>query len=155
MFHKLDTDNSGTLDREEFVTVMTILYSQVFTRIVIQWTLTLMIVPVTTKYILNYATLFLFAVHNFWKDIDDDLDPLQRLLWKVWDIFLYYSPEKLDQVGLIAWMIISKIPWKSMPPIILTVGQVSVALPYVLNHVEDFFRRAAHSIVSGDDDKKD
>lgn len=150
MFHKLDTDNSGTLDREEFATVMTILYSQVFTRIVIQWTLTLMIVPVTTKYILNYATLFLFAVHNFWKDIDDDLDPLQRLLWKVWEIFLFYTPEKLDQAGLIAWMIISKIPWKSMPPIILTVGQVSVALPYVLNHVEDFFRRAAHSLVSED-----
>ena len=131
---------------------MKILYSQVFTRIVIQWTLTLMIVPVTTKHIINYTTLFLYAVHEFWKDIDDDLDPLQRLLWKLWELVLYYSPEQLDQLGAIVWLIISKIPWKSMPPIMLTVAQVSVALPYVLNHVEDFFRRAAHILVSEEDE---
>jgi len=32
--------------------------------------------------------------------------------------------------------------------VMLTVAQTSVALPWVLNHVEDFFRRAAHSLVS-------
>ena len=42
IFMLLDADRSGTLTREEFGTVMRILYSQVFTRIVIQWTLTLM-----------------------------------------------------------------------------------------------------------------
>lgn len=42
IFHLLDTDDSGTLTKEEFTIVMKILYSQVFTRIVIQWTLTLM-----------------------------------------------------------------------------------------------------------------
>ena len=42
IFNLLDSDDSGTLDKGEFATVMKILYSQVFTRIVIQWTLTLM-----------------------------------------------------------------------------------------------------------------
>ena len=42
IFQLLDKDDSGTLTKEEFATVMKILYSQVFTRIVIQWTLTLM-----------------------------------------------------------------------------------------------------------------
>ncbi len=42
IFHLLDKDDSGVLTREEFSTVMKILYSQVFTRIVIQWSLTLM-----------------------------------------------------------------------------------------------------------------
>ncbi len=42
IFHLLDTDDSGTLTKEEFTIVMKILYSQVLTRIVIQWTLTLM-----------------------------------------------------------------------------------------------------------------
>jgi hypothetical protein len=135
IFHIVDTDNSGTLDRQEFATVMQILYSQVFTRIVIQWTLTLILVPVTTKHIIKYTTLFLFALREFWKDIDDDLDPLQRLLWKLWESWLYYSPEALDQ---------------SMPPVMLTVAQTSVALPWALNHVEDFFRRAAHGLVSGE-----
>mmetsp|Transcript_21536 Transcript_21536/g.36744 ORF Transcript_21536/g.36744 Transcript_21536/m.36744 type:complete len:306 (-) Transcript_21536:1643-2560(-) len=148
VFHIVDTDNSGTLDRNEFKIVMQILYSQVFTRIVIQWTLTLMLVPVTTKYILQYTTLFLLAMHEFWKDVDDDLDPVQRLLWKLWESWLYYSPEALDQVGALCWLILCKIPFKSMPPVMLTVAQTSVALPWVLNHVEDFFRRAAHSLVS-------
>jgi hypothetical protein len=150
IFHIVDTDNSGTLDRQEFATVMQILYSQVFTRIVIQWTLTLILVPVTTKHIIKYTTLFLFALREFWKDIDDDLDPLQRLLWKLWESWLYYSPEALDQVGAICWLIFCKIPWKSMPPVMLTVAQTSVALPWALNHVEDFFRRAAHGLVSGE-----
>jgi len=148
VFHIVDTDGSGTLDREEFALVMQILYSQVFTRIVIQWTLTLMLVPLTTKYILQYTTLFLLAVHEIWKDIDDDLDPLQRLLWNLWESWLYYSPVALDEVGAVCWLVFCKIPWKSMPPIMLTVAQTSVALPWALNHVEDFFRRAAHSLVS-------
>ena len=148
VFHIVDTDNSGTLDRKEFAIVMQILYSQVFTRIIIQWTLTLILVPITTKYILQFTTLFLVVVHEFWKDIDDDLDPLQRLLWKLWAIWLHYSPEALDQVGAICWLVFCKIPWKSMPPVLLTLAQTSVALPWALNHVEDFFRRAAYSLVS-------
>jgi hypothetical protein len=130
---------------------MQILYSQVFTRIVIQWTLTLILVPMTTKHIIRYTTLFLYALHEFWKDIDDELDPLQRLLWKLWESWLVYSPEALDQVGAIGWWVVCKIPWKSMPPVMLTVAQTSVALPWALNHVEDFFRRAAHVLVGRDD----
>lgn len=42
IFHLLKSDDDDTLNREEFAVVMKILYSQVFTRIVIQWTLTLM-----------------------------------------------------------------------------------------------------------------
>ena len=42
IFHLLDTDNSGTLSKDEYATVVKILYSQVFTRIVMQWSLTLM-----------------------------------------------------------------------------------------------------------------
>ena len=151
VFHIVDADNSGHLDRKEFGTAMQILYGQVFTRIVIQWTLTLILVPITTKHVIKYTTLFFHAMHEFWKDIDDDLDPVQRLLWKLWESWLYYSPEALDQVGAICWLVFNKIPWMSMPPIMLTVAQTSVALPWVLTHVEDFFRRAAHSLVSGED----
>ena len=41
IFHLLKSNDNDTLSREEFAVVMKILYSQVFTRIVIQWTLTL------------------------------------------------------------------------------------------------------------------
>lgn len=42
IFHLLDTDDSGTLDKAEFAAVMRVLYSQVLTRIVLHWLLTLM-----------------------------------------------------------------------------------------------------------------
>jgi hypothetical protein len=49
IFHLLKSDDDDTLNKEEFAVVMKILYSQVFTRIVIQWTLTLM-----SEYLISY-----------------------------------------------------------------------------------------------------
>ena len=45
---------------------------------------------------------------------------------------------------LFAYSNIPKGVFKRMPYIVLTIAQTSIALPYALNHVEDFFRRAAH-----------
>lgn len=42
IFELLDTDNSGTLSKDEFRTVMKILYSQVLSRILIHWTIVLL-----------------------------------------------------------------------------------------------------------------
>jgi len=117
-----------------------------------------MIVPVITQYIIKYTSLLLWIVHEFWKDIDDDLDPLQRLLWKLWDIFLYFTPQFLDSTGAFICMAFSKIPkgvWRSMPYTILTIGQVSVVLPWALGHVENFFWWAAHSDVKKKSDNTD
>lgn len=150
IFHLLDKDDSGTLTKEEFATVMKILYSQVFTRIIIHWSLTLMIVPAITQYIINYTNTFYWISHEFWKDVDDDLDPLQRLLWKLWALFLYLTPQALDNVGALVLVAFSKVPkgvLKSMPFTILTLAQTSIALPYALNRVEGFFRRVAQSDV--------
>ena len=104
--------------------------------------------PVISQYIIKYTTLFLWIAHEFWKDIDDDLDPLQRLLWKLWDLFLFFTPHFLDSTGEIIYVTLSKVPWKSMPLTLLTVAQTSIALPYALNRVEDFFRWAAQSDVN-------
>jgi len=148
MFKVIDIDGDGTLNKEEFTTVMKILYSQVFTRIVIHWLLTLMIVPVISQYIIRYSILFYTIAHEFWKDIDDELDPIQRLLWKLWALFLRITPTQLDRIVAFAWHALCKVPnsiWKSMPFTMLTVAQTSIALPYALTHVEGFFRRAAHS----------
>ena len=114
------------------------------------------VVPVISQYIIKYTTLFFWIAHEFWKDIDDDLDPLQRLLWKSWDLFLYFTPQFLDSTGEFICVTFSKVPkgvWKSMPFTMLTVAQTSIALPYALNRVEDFFRWAAHSDVSTNNDE--
>jgi len=60
IFDQMDVDKSGELDREEFTEVMQIVCAQVFTRVAIQWTMTLMIVPMS-KFISR--CLFLFCFH--------------------------------------------------------------------------------------------
>ena len=53
----------------------------------------------------------------------------------------------MDRVGGAIWAAFGKVPkgvCKSMPFTMLTLAQTSIALPYALNRVEDFFRRAAH-----------
>jgi len=47
IFDEMDVDKSGELDRSEFEEVMQIVCAQVFTRVSIQWTMTLMIVPMS------------------------------------------------------------------------------------------------------------
>lgn len=147
IFHLLDVDNSGTLTREEFETVMKILYSQVFTRIVIQWSLALMILPIISKYITKYAVILPRVAHELWEDIDYYLDPLQRLLWKLRAKFLHLIPRWVDgRMGGLAQMALGRIPdgvWDNLPQMLLTLVQTYIALPYVLNRVEDFFRRLA------------
>ena len=102
--------------------------------------------PVISQYIIK----FYWLAHESWKDIDDELDPIQRQLWKIWGFFLIITPRWIDRIGALAWSGVNKVPsgvWKSIPFTFLTLAQTSVALPYVLNHVEDFFRRVAHSDV--------
>merc|ERR1719491_30783 len=83
-----DTDGSGSLRREEYGTVMKILYAQVLTRILIHWTIVLSIVPIISKFIVKYANVLARRAHETYKDLDDDLDPLQRLLHQLWGPFL-------------------------------------------------------------------
>ncbi|KAL7482790.1 hypothetical protein ACHAW6_012359 [Cyclotella cf. meneghiniana] len=147
IFHLLKSDDDDTLDREEFAVVIKILYSQVFTRIIIQWTLTLIIVPILSKYTIKYTNLTFWIAHEFWKDIDDELDPIQRLFYKLWLYILTLTPNWLDSIGRSFVSLLCMVPWetwKGLPQMILTSILVFVVVPYALNNVEDFFRKAAH-----------
>jgi len=150
IFLLMDTDNSGTLNKEEFTTVMKILYSQVFTRIIIQWGLTLMIVPVISQYIIEYATSFYWMAHEFWKGINDGIDPIELQLRKAWALLLYLTPWWMDAMGEFLWTSLCRVPkgvWRSVPLTMLTLAQTSVALPFAIHRVEDFFLRAARKDV--------
>ena len=108
------------------------------------------VVPVISQYIIKYTTLLHWIVHEFGKDVDDELDPIQQLLWKTWALFLCITPHWMDRVGALVWLGASTVPkgmWESMPFTILILAQTSVALPFALNWMEDFFRRVAHSDV--------
>ena len=72
VFKKMDADDSGTLDKEEFEHVMMILFGNVLFRIVIQYSLTLLIVPLLaqlildTLYHISYTTLTWYGILSKW-----------------------------------------------------------------------------------------
>lgn len=106
------------------------------------------VVPVISQYLLQYLAALHRLAHDFWKDIDDELDPLERLLERCWASFLVLTPEWADAAGALVRACLGRVPrkaWTGALFTLLTLAQTSVALPFVLRRVEDFFRRAAHS----------
>ena len=69
LFHKLDTNQDGTLDRIEFQKVIAVLMGNVITRIALQFVCTLVIVPFV-------ATTFLFKLDDALRFMEETVVPL-------------------------------------------------------------------------------
>lgn len=109
--------------------------------------ITLMIVPVISKYVIDCSIIVYGMMHDFYVDVDDDLNPIQNLLWNFWFLFLWLTPEGMDRVGAFIYWSLCQIPkgvWRSVPFTVLTLAQTSIALPWALEHVEGFFKEVAH-----------
>ena len=131
IFQLLDVDNSGVLGKDEFTTVMKILYSQVFTRIALSMSITLLVVPLTTSYIVKSHIGMYYSALG------------QRIVGHMGGMLHAFGlGSSLTLVG--GWL--AKIPvtvWKSVHMTSVTVAQTSVALPWTMGKVEDYFKGAA------------
>jgi hypothetical protein len=54
MFDTLDQDRNGTLDKEEFTILMTILCSQILSRVILQISMTVVVVPIMSQYLIDF-----------------------------------------------------------------------------------------------------
>ena len=113
IFVKMDVDHSGALDRQEFHEVMTVLCSNVLTRVMVQWSMTLVIVPLVAQYILE--GIYWLNGH-FWAlvmDLDEYspmMDRLEVFIEKVRDEALNKMPEFLCKWGNKVMEILEKVP---------------------------------------------
>ena len=159
------------LTREEFSSAVKILYSQVFTRMIVQWSLTLM-----SEFFFQLGSLCVrshvspsFPVHGieetersscslsfpFTKTATKIVVPvvsqciiecgtaMQRSVLWAYEFFLSCMPRWMDGAGGAA--AIGRIPngvWRAVPLTIITVAQTSIALPFALGRFEDFLVRA-------------
>jgi len=154
IFLKFDVDGSGSLDRDEFHEVMTVLCSNVFTRVLVQWSLTLMIVPMVAQAILDgIVDLFEFIVHQYnqW----DDIDPLEAQIMRYGEMvmdyyneYVYYpiivakSPPIVLRWGQKIWEIIDDIPeavWSTVPVTLLSCILGCLVVPYCIFKIDAFF----------------
>eukprot|EP00546_Thalassionema_frauenfeldii_P006672 CAMPEP_0178913562 /NCGR_PEP_ID=MMETSP0786-20121207/10912_1 /TAXON_ID=186022 /ORGANISM="Thalassionema frauenfeldii, Strain CCMP 1798" /LENGTH=265 /DNA_ID=CAMNT_0020586319 /DNA_START=69 /DNA_END=863 /DNA_ORIENTATION=- len=97
IFQKKDADSSGNLDKEEFQEVMSVLCGNVLTRVIVQWSLTLMIVPLVAQAILDgFVWLFVFT----WDQITeiDQIEDLEDTVASRVDAFTDMLKEKLPDM---------------------------------------------------------
>ena len=103
--------------------------------------------PIISGHILDYLTFAIEIAHEFWKDVDDGLDPIQAFFYKVWLSFLTVTPDWMDNIIGSAVVLFNKVPWEtweSVPRILVNSILALIAVPFALNQVEQFYKRAAH-----------
>lgn len=135
IFILLDVNNSGVLELEEFISGMKILYSMVFTRIVVQWSLTLLIVPIISEYMIDCCNNNPYI--HFLRDVDIFNMIHQSLLFQVWTKLISYMPR--HAMASDALHKISLTIWKRLPLTLIMSIQTSLILPYLLSLVENLF----------------
>ena len=74
VFNKMDIDNSGRLDKDEFENVIMVLFGNVLTRVLLQYACTLMIVPFIAQYILKGVINGIFWTYETITTLDEHSD---------------------------------------------------------------------------------
>ena len=93
IFTTLDTDQSGSLDIEEFGYVMTILCSQIVSRIGITLVLSLVFIPFGSLWILGFVRPYVFGIMEYSMG---RVYPYYRDYRPYYDTFLYHSCTPVD-----------------------------------------------------------
>lgn len=149
VFKKRDADGSGSLDKEEFREVMSVLCGNVFARVAAQWSLTLIVVPLIAKKMVDgIIWLWIF----FWTQMDnlDKADALEDTLMTAYNGASEYVMKKtpvvvlkvFNELGNLLELIPSSV-WETLPVTLMTCILGVLVVPYTIMQVDDFFHRLA------------
>jgi ABC-type phosphate transport system permease subunit len=152
IFLKRDLDHSGALDREEFAAVMQVLCGNIFTRVLVQWSLTLMIVPMIAKLILDLITWFFGFVCEQISSLEnyDDLETtVSSQVDTIGDWIATTFPAltfAIAAVGDKFSALIDIVPdsiWNTIPVTLVSCMLSIILVPYIIFKIDDFFQALA------------
>lgn len=151
IFHKMDVDRSGTLQKGEFERCMAVLFSNVILRVMVQWALTLLIVPWLAQFIVKSVILrtiqFIYSVitnldehSRFFQWIELTLEGIAE--------YIYESilPSWLISTGIWMGRMLAAVPssvWSILPITLVSTLLGMLVVPYCIYQVDDFFQRLA------------
>jgi Ca2+-binding EF-hand superfamily protein len=141
VFQKMDVDHSGTLDRDEFREVMMVLCSNIFTRVLVQWSMTLMIVPLVAQYMLNALYLIHATFWNVVTDLDEYspvMDNIELAIESARDAIASKLPRVLVATYHLIMKLLDKVPtsvWNTVPWTLLScvLGWSGGSIYYIQN----------------------
>eukprot|EP00547_Thalassionema_nitzschioides_P004382 CAMPEP_0194200360 /NCGR_PEP_ID=MMETSP0156-20130528/994_1 /TAXON_ID=33649 /ORGANISM="Thalassionema nitzschioides, Strain L26-B" /LENGTH=302 /DNA_ID=CAMNT_0038925341 /DNA_START=80 /DNA_END=988 /DNA_ORIENTATION=+ len=151
IFVKRDADGSGSLDKLEFREVMSVLCGNVLTRVVVQWSLTLMIVPLVAQVLLDgFVWGFAFVWDQIMEidQIDNLEDTVACQIHAYSDRILEHVPDFVIQIGTRFKVVLDMIPdsvWDSIPVTLISCVLGCLVVPYIIFKIDDFFQSLAEN----------
>ena len=161
VFARLDTARQGTLGMDEFAHVMGILCSNVLTRVLVQWSMTIVLVPLLAQFLLDkfYAAMELL----YWCVVNADeyssvadavevtLEHLGEQVWQALPVRVIHASETLVQ----AWHAVPDSVWNAAPLTLLSTLLSILVVPIIILQVDDCFQWLAErrSTDSSDNNK--
>jgi len=138
MFDTLDQDQNGSLDREEFRILMTILCSQITSRVFVQLSVALMIVPLISNYVVDCIKSIMTYMGMVLKEIDDKevvSEFLVGLLEYFWDLAKLLTPPILQRFVL---SIYENLEIDTMPLTFISCLLGCMIVPWLLYKCDEF-----------------
>ena len=132
---------------------MMVLCSNVFTRVLVQWSLTLMVVPMLAQSILDGILWVVGLVvdrYNEWEQIDEleshvfDFYCLVRDYWNhhVYVAIVNNTPPTIMGWALKIWDILEEVPeavWSTVPVTLISCVLGCLVVPYCIFKIDEFF----------------
>jgi len=131
--------------------VMSVLCGNVLTRVVVQWSLTLMIVPLVAQVLLDgFVWGFAFVWDQIMEidQIDNLEDTVACQIHAYSDRILEHVPDFVIQIGTRFKVVLDMIPdsvWDSIPVTLISCVLGCLVVPYIIFKIDDFFQSLAEN----------
>mmetsp|Transcript_26394 Transcript_26394/g.34369 ORF Transcript_26394/g.34369 Transcript_26394/m.34369 type:complete len:334 (+) Transcript_26394:26-1027(+) len=149
VFHTMDVDGSGSLDKDEFREVMMILFSNVLLRVVVQWSMTLIIVPLVAGKILDgIAALWHLGVTSI-QNLDERsviFDAIELFVEDTRDKVYNAMPDAITTGYDKITDLLASVPptvWETIPLTLLSCILSMLAVPWLIFNIDEFFAKHA------------
>jgi len=147
IFHVLDRDQSGYLDRQEFGIVMAIFGSQILTRVVVQLGMTLLIVPIAAQYVLDIWNDLVKLFKIILREIDAAGLITERMFHFFGVVLNFIVPAGIKNGVLAVKRVIGEYVlgdiYDAMPLTIISVVLGMLLVPWMLYQIDEFHSRIA------------
>lgn len=146
MFDMLDKDKNGSLDKEEFTQLMMILCSQITTRVFMQLSLTILIVPLISQYFMDFMRDSYRVICLVLAEIDDVevvSEFVMKMLSYCWDGVLLLTPPILRRFMASVYEGVSEEYMDGMPLTVVSCLLGCMIVPWILFKCDEFYNRVA------------
>ena len=146
MFQKFDSTGAGGLDRSEFRRVIMVLFGNIFARVFVQYTLTIMVVPLVAKSVLEFLTWDSQRFWDYWtkpKALRLMGEELTLEYFVDWNVTSLPSARRTFFSKLYRFFRVGSDEfWNTFPLTFMTILLGLVIAPFVLYYFDDLFQYA-------------